>query len=102
MKTQPWDIFERVRTTKCIASCNHDGSLENDYYVPFFKLKFLIHTLRHIFCSSRTSNIYGESDFRFAKYVGKKYIFVVSREFFQKKVLSSSAVDIIFHRTFLH
>ena len=29
-KTQPWDIFERVRTGKCIASCNHDGSLEDN------------------------------------------------------------------------
>ena len=63
MKTQPWDIFARVRTAKCIASCNHDGSLEDNYCVPFFKLKFLIPTLRHIFCSPKASKIYGESDF---------------------------------------
>ena len=61
-KTQPWDIFARVRTAKCIASCNHDGSLEDNYCVPFFKLKFLSPTLRHIFCSSKASKIYGESD----------------------------------------
>ena len=62
-KTQPWDIFARVRTAKCIASCNHDGSLEDNYCVPFFKLKFLIPTLRHIFCLPKASKIYGESDF---------------------------------------
>ena len=53
MKTQPWDIFAR----KCIRS------LENDYCVQFFKLKFLIHTLCHIFYSTKSSNIYEESDF---------------------------------------
>ena len=42
MKTQSWDIFARVRTSKCIGVCNHDGSLEKEYCVPFFKLKFLI------------------------------------------------------------
>ena len=62
-KTQSWDIFARVRTAKYIASCNHDGSLEDNYCVPFFKLKFLIPTLRHIFCSPEPSKIYGESNF---------------------------------------
>ena len=59
---QPWDIFARVRTAKCIESYNHEGSLEGDYCVPFFRLKFLIPTLRHMFCSLKSSNIYGESD----------------------------------------
>ena len=63
MKTQPWDIFARKRITKCVVGCNHDGSLENHYCVPFFKLKFLIHTLCHIFYSTKSSNIYEESDF---------------------------------------
>ena len=63
MKTQSWDIFARVHTTKCIASCNHNGSLEDNLCVPFFKLKFLIPTIRHIFCLPKPSKIYGESDF---------------------------------------
>ena len=62
-KTQPWDIFARVRTAKCIAGCNHNHSLEDDYCVPFFKLKFLIPTLRHILYSPKSSNIYQESSF---------------------------------------
>ena len=62
-KTQPWNIFSRVRTTKCTASCNHDCCLEDNYCVPFFKLKLFISTLRHIFCSPIPSNSYGESDF---------------------------------------
>ena len=60
--TQPWDTFPREPTTKCIASCNHDGSWEDDYCVLFFQVKFLIPTLRHMFCSPKPSNIYGESD----------------------------------------
>ena len=42
MKTQSWAIFARVRTDKCSAGCNYDDSLENDYCLPLFKLKFLI------------------------------------------------------------
>ena len=42
MKTQSWAIFARVRTDKCSAGCNYDDSLEDDYCLPFFKLKFLI------------------------------------------------------------
>ena len=40
MKKSTRDNFARVPTAKCIANCNHDGSLEDDYYVPFFKLNF--------------------------------------------------------------
>ena len=68
-KTQPRDIFARVSRAKCTASCNDDGCLEDNYCVPFFKLKFLIPTLRPIFCLSKASKIYRE--------VGKIYIFVV-------------------------
>ena len=57
-----WDIFTRVLTAKCIASCSHGGSLEDDYCITFFKLKFLIPTLCQMFCSPKPSNIYGESD----------------------------------------
>ena len=60
-KTQPWDIFARARTGKCIKSCNHDGCLEDNYCVLFFKLKFLIPTLRYMFCLPKASKIYGES-----------------------------------------
>ena len=63
MKTQSWAIFARVRTAKRSAGCNHDDSLEDDYCVPFFKLKFLIPTLRHIFYLPNSSNNYGECDF---------------------------------------
>ena len=62
-KTQSWDIFARVRTAKCIVSCNHDGSLEDNYCVPFFKLILLIHKLHHIFCSPKPSKNYEERDF---------------------------------------
>ena len=62
-KLNPGIFFSRVRTTKCTASCNHDCCLEDNYCVPFFKLKLFISTLRHIFCSPIPSNSYGESDF---------------------------------------
>ena len=52
-----------VRTAKRSSGCNHDDSLEDNYCVPFFKLKFLIPTLRHIFYSPNSSNIHGECDF---------------------------------------
>ena len=32
-KNQPWDIFGRLPTAKCIASSNHDVSLKDDYCV---------------------------------------------------------------------
>ena len=60
-KIQLWDIFARIRTAKCIVRCNHNGSLEDDYCIPFFKLKFLISALRHIFFSPKPSKIYRES-----------------------------------------
>ena len=63
-KIQSWDIFARVHTAKYFTSCNHDGSLEDNYCVLFFKLKFLIPTLCHIFCLPKPSKIYGESDFK--------------------------------------
>ena len=63
MKTQSWSIFARVRTAKRSACSSQDDSLEDDYCVPFFKLKFLIPTLRHIFYSPNSSNIHGEFDF---------------------------------------
>ena len=63
MKTQTRDIFGRVCTVKCITGCNHDGFLEDDYCVPFFKLKYLIPALHHIFYLLKPSNIYRERDF---------------------------------------
>ena len=69
MKTQPWAIFARVRTAhqhmqqEYITGCNHDDSLEDDYCVSFFNLKFLIPTLRHIIYSPTLSDIEGECDF---------------------------------------
>ena len=77
-KTQPCDIFVRVRTAEYNASCNHDGSLEDGYWVPFFKLKFIIPTLRYIFCSPKPSKIYGESDFVSSVFWNKlgKYTFL--------------------------
>ena len=62
-KTQPWDILLRLPTAKCIASSNHNVSLEDDYCVRFFDLKFFTPTLRHMFCSPNPSNIYGQRDF---------------------------------------
>ena len=63
MKTQSWAIFARVGTAKRSACSSQDDSLEDDYCVQFFKLKFLIPTLRHIFYSPNSSNIHGEFDF---------------------------------------
>ena len=75
-KTQPWNISARSRTAKCTAICNHDGSLEDNYCLPFFKLKLFIPTLGPIFCSPKSSKIYRESDFvssvsrnKLAKYI---------------------------------
>ena len=48
-KTQPWDIFAWLPTAKCIASSNHDVSLEDDYSVPFFDLNFFYpHITSHV------------------------------------------------------
>ena len=85
-KTQPWDIFARIRTAKCIASCNHDGFLEDNYCVPFFKLRFLIPTLCHIFCSPKALKIYGESEFESSvsrNKLGKyKFLWFQKRDFY--------------------
>ena len=81
-KTQPRDIFARVGTAKCITSCNHDGSLEDNYCVLFFKLKPLIPKLHHIFCSPNLSRIYGESDFEISTSWNKlgKYTFLLFKK----------------------
>ena len=63
MKNSTLEYFCKSTTAKCIARCNHDDSLGDNYCVPLFKLKFLVPTLRHIFCSPKPSKIYGESDF---------------------------------------
>ena len=63
LKTQPCNTFSRVSTAKCTSSCNHDGSLKDNYCVPFLKLKFFIPTLRHIFCLPKPLKVYGESYF---------------------------------------
>ena len=78
VKIQSWAIFARVRTAKHSVGCNHDDSLEDDYCVPFFKLKFLIPTLRHIFYTPNSSNIHGECDFASSVSGNKlgKYIFM--------------------------
>ena len=112
-KSQSWDIFARLPTAKCIASCNHDVSLKDDYCVPFIKLKFLISTSHHMFSSPKPSNIYGERHFvssisrnklekytilRFKKetFLGGKCKWILPKD-----ILSSSPVDAIFLRTFL-
>ena len=60
IKTKPWAIFARVSTAKYIPGCNGE-SLEDDYCVPFFKLKFLIH-ITSMFYTPKTLDIYGEYD----------------------------------------
>ena len=62
-KTQRWDIFTKVRQPNASQDATIDASLEDNYCVPLFKLKFLIPTLRHIFCSPKPWKIYRESDF---------------------------------------
>ena len=54
------------------------ASGEDNFCVPFLQLKFLVPTLRHIFCSPKASNIYGESDFEssFSRNKLGKYIFL--------------------------
>ena len=107
-KTQPWDILLRLPTAKCIASSNHNVSLEDDYCVRFFDLKFFTPTLRHMFCSPNPSNIYGERDFVSWKNIHfcglKKESFISDGRYkwvLPKNMLSSYLVDIIFLRTFL-
>ena len=107
-KTQPWDILLRLPTAKCIASSNHNVSLEDDYCVRFFDLKFFTPTLRHMFCSPNPSNIYGQRDFvrwKTIHFCGlKKESFISDGRYkwvLPKNMLSSYLVDIIFLRTFL-
>ena len=107
-KSAPWDIFARLPTAKCIAISNHNVSLEDDYCVPFFDLKFFIPTLRHMFCSPNPLNIYGEQDFVSWKNLHfcdlKKETFISDGRYkwiLPKNMLSSSLVDITFLRTFL-
>ena len=107
-KTQPWDILLRLPTAKCIASSNHNVSLEDDYCVRFFDLKFFTPTLRHMFCSPNPSNIYGQRDFVSWKNIHfcglKKESFISDWRYkwvLPKNMLSSYLVDIIFLRTFL-
>ena len=57
MKISTLGYFFKSTLANCMASCNHDSSLEHNYCALF---KFLITTLRHI---SKPSKIYGESDF---------------------------------------
>ena len=63
VETQSWAIFARIRTDKRSAGCNHNDSLEDDSCAPFFKLKFLIPTLRQILQIS-TENVTLEVLFR--------------------------------------
>ena len=107
-KTQPWDILLRLPTAKCIASSNHNVSLEDDYCVRFFDLKFFTPTLRHMFCSPNPSNIYRQRDFISWKNIHfcglKKESFISDGRYkwvLPKNMLSSYLVDIIFLRTFL-
>ena len=107
-KTQPWDILLRLPTAKCIASSNHNVSLEDDYCVRFFDLKFFTPTLRHMFCSPNPSNIYGQRDFVSWKNIHfcglKKESFISDGRYkwvLPKNMWSSYLVDIIFLRTFL-
>ena len=78
-----------------------------------FNLKFLILTLRHMFCSSKPSNISQERDFvsSASRNKLKKHTFLwFKKETFwweeikwilPKNMLNTSVVDIIFFRTFL-
>ena len=114
-KTQPWDIFARVRTAKCIASRNHDGCLEDNYlfhssswnfssphYVTYFvrqrlqkftekvtsKVPFREISWENIhFCVLKKETLFP---------MGGKYKWILL-----KNMLSSSLVDIIFLCTFL-
>ena len=115
-KTKPWDIFVRVCTGKYIASCKQDDSLEDNYCASFFKLKYLIPTLRHIFCSPKASKIHGEcereSSVLWSKLEKYTFLWFKKRDFyfqweenisevFQKNMLKSYLVDIFFLRSFL-
>ena len=105
-KTQLWDTFARLHTAEWIVSSNHDVSWEDDYCVMFFKLKFFLPTLRHMFCSPNPSNIYGERylvSWKNINFCGlkKRLLFLISSEILLKDLLSSSLVDIIFLCTFL-
>ena len=90
-------------------------TLEDDYCGVFFKLKFLILTLRHIFYSPNSSNIHGECDFTSSISGNKlrKYTFLwfLKKAYIAngwkikvnstKNMLSSCLVDIFFRRAFL-
>ena len=115
-KTQPWNIFARIRKAKCTASCKHDGSLEDNYCVSFFKLKLFISTSRHIFCAPKPSKVYGEDNFvssvsrnksgkcAILWFKKKRLLFLMRGKYkwiLRKNMLSSFLVDITFLHTFL-
>ena len=110
MKNSTLRYFAKITlpTAKCIASSNYNVSLEDDYCVRFFDLKFFTPTLRHMFCSPNPSNIYGQRDFVSWKNIHfcglKKESFISDGRYkwvLPKNMLSSYLVDIIFLRTFL-
>ena len=78
MKNWTLRYFPRLPTAKCITSCNHGVSSEDDHCAPLFKLKFLLPTLHQMFYLPNPSNIYGERDFVSSVLRNKleKYIFL--------------------------
>ena len=78
MKNWTLRYFPRLPTAKCIISCNHDVSSEDDHCAPLFKLKFHLPTLHQMFYLPKPSNIYGERDFISSVSRNKlgKYIFL--------------------------
>ena len=92
MKNSTLGYFCKRKYSQCIASCNHDGSVEDNYCVLFFKLKFLIPTSCHMFFScQRLQKFTGKVNlkvpfrkisctfvqFLYKKIINKMYIFVV-------------------------
>ena len=115
MKNLALEYFCKITYSQmhqCIASCNHDASLEDNYCVPFFMLKFLTpHYVTYFVRQSLqkfTEKVNSKVPFREISYenihfcglkketlflMGGKYKWILS-----KNMLSSSLVDIFFLR----
>ena len=108
-KTQPWDIFAWLPTAKCIASSNHDVSLEDDYSVPFFDLNFFYpHITSHVLFAKSFKHLRRKGLLKLEKYTFlwfiKRVLFLMGGKYkwiLPKNMLNSSIVDIISLRIFL-
>ena len=97
-KTEPWDFLHDYLQPNALQVATMMSFLEDDHCVSFFKLKFLIPALRHMFYLRKPSNIYGERDFDndLEKYT---FLWFKNRDFYflmREKYMNSSKKSVKF------